>query len=251
MLAGLAMAAVLLPAAASAQSTTTLNAQVKSLMEQIQALQMQLKTLLASSTPMMKKEMREDGMNPGQMGKAACIYLKRNLRQGAEGDDVNKLQEMLAQDPESGFRGKATGFFGPMTAQAMAKFQMRAGIASTTDGTVGPMTRGFFERACGKGLGGGMGEGMGGGMMEMHRGEVAGTITATTASSITVQKKEGATRVVNVVASTTIHVMATPGATPTPGTMADLTVGKMVKAEGMAETNGSLTARQIKIVPMQ
>ena len=57
---------------------------------------------------------------------------------------------MLGEDSENGFHGSPTGFFGPLTAQAMMKFQMRMGIASSTTGSVGPMTRGFFERECGR-----------------------------------------------------------------------------------------------------
>lgn len=249
-IAGLLASALLFPTAALAQDAS-LEAQVKSLMSQIQSLQLQLKTLLASSSPMKKADlMREDKgekmgekmhMAPGQMAKERCIMLNRNLRTGSQGEDVKKLQEMLAEDPANGFMGKATGFFGPLTANAMAKFQHRLGIASSTDGTVGTMTRGFLERACGKGLG----------MQDdgMHRAEVAGEITAAAASSITVTMREGKTRVVNVVASTTISVFSSSTSSPTVGTMADLTVGKMVRAEGAPQADGSLTARHIKVEP--
>jgi peptidoglycan hydrolase-like protein with peptidoglycan-binding domain len=232
--AGVVAAGLLLPITSFAQTADT-QAQAKSLMEQIQALQLQLKTLLGSSTPHMNKP---DGMMPpGQMMKAYCIELKRDLKVGSQGDDVRKLQEMLADDPETGFRGKPTGFFGPLTATAMAKYQMRMGIASSTDGRVGPMTRGFFERRCGKGLG----------MDDMMRGAaVRGEITAASASSITVKQKEGETRVVNIAASTTIKVLTGTGA-PSTGTMADLTVGKMVMAEGEKNADGSLTARMITV----
>ncbi len=241
---GIAAAALMLPVAASAQSASV-EVQVKSILSQIQALQMQLKTLLASTTPMVKAEYMTDKkaerpmMPPGQMGKEMCIMLKRDLRTGSQGEDVKQLQELLAQDPAVGFRGQATGFYGPLTANAMAKFQMRMGIASTTEGTVGPMTRGFFERACGMGLGNQI--------MDMHRAEVAGTISASANSSITVQMKDGNTRIVNVVASTSIQVYPSTGAGPSLGTIADLTVGKMIKAEGAPQADGSLTARQIRV----
>lgn len=239
MAAGLAVAAIAVPMAAFAQTTDT-QAQAKSLMEQIQALQIQLRTLLASSTPEHKKP---DGMMPpGQVMKERCIEIKRDLRVGSQGDDVRKLQEMLAEEPENGFRSKPTGFFGPLTAVAMAKYQTRMGIASSTDGRVGPMTRGFFERRCGKGIGMEKPKGD-----EMHRGEIGGTITAVTSSSITVKARDDRSRIVNVVASTTIQIFPGTGAGPSAGTMADLTVGKFVKAEGAPQTDGSLTARHIKI----
>lgn len=90
---------------------------------------------------------------PGQVAKKACIMLMRNLSVGSRGDDVRELQKLLKEDRETGFVGSTTGYYGPMTAQAMMRFQMKNGIASTTTGIVGPVTRGFFERRCGYGLG--------------------------------------------------------------------------------------------------
>ncbi len=239
LIAGAIAASVMLPALASAQSADV-QVQVQTLLGQIQALQLQLKTLMASSTVNMKVRMEDHMMAPGQVGKAACIMLNRNLKVGTQGDDVKKLQEILAEDKENGFNATATGFFGPMTARAMAKFQMRMGIASSTDGVVGPMTRGFFERACGKGLGGGAG-------MEETRGKIRGEITATSGSSITVKGANGESRVVNITASTTIQIFATATSTPTTGSMADLTVGKGVAAAGLANADGSINAVEIKL----
>src|SRR3989344_8614059 len=119
-IAALAVALAFVPALASAQMSTSTQAQVDSLLGQIKALQAQLRTLLASSTPFMKKQ----DLPPGQMGKIACIEFNRDLRVGALGEDVKKLQEILAEDPAFEFRGKPTGFFGPLTANALAKFQM-------------------------------------------------------------------------------------------------------------------------------
>lgn len=89
---------------------------------------------------------------PGQMMKASCITLSRNLSIGSEGSDVRELQQALSEDPESGFTASSTGYFGPMTARALARFQEHNGIASTTTGFAGPLTRGFFEHRCGTGL---------------------------------------------------------------------------------------------------
>lgn len=90
---------------------------------------------------------------PGQVMKAACITLSRNLSVGSEGSDVRDLQEMLSEDPESGFTASSTGYFGPMTARALARFQEANGIAPSATGFAGPLTRGFFEHRCGEGLG--------------------------------------------------------------------------------------------------
>lgn len=104
--------------------------------------------MMGSSTPGM--------MPPGQFAKMMCIKLNRNLGVGSQGDDVKSLQEMLKSREESGFTGNATGFFGPMTAKALMRFQTANGIASSSNATggVGPMTRAFFERRCGNGLDG-------------------------------------------------------------------------------------------------
>jgi len=123
---------------------------IRLLLQQIATLQLQLAQLIAG---------RFGGtldnppfIPPGQIGKIACIELGRNLRHGDRGDDVMKLQVMLKGDSENGFNVEPTGVFGPITMKAMMKFQMRMRIASSTDGSVGPLTRGFFNRACGKGL---------------------------------------------------------------------------------------------------
>jgi peptidoglycan hydrolase-like protein with peptidoglycan-binding domain len=244
----LTIAMLALPVAAAAQ--TQISAEVQSLISQINALQLQLKTLLASSASsstmpikikaqgQLQGQVHGQAMPFGQIGKALCIKLTRDLRVGSQGEDVKKLQEMLAQNPETGFMGKATGFFGPLTATAMAKYQMRNGITSSGEGAVGPMTRGFLERACGEGLGQGM---------PQKAAAVGGEITASTASSITVKIKDNTSRIVNVTASTTIQVFANATSTPTAGSMTDLTVGKMVRAEGAPQADGSLRAKHIKV----
>lgn len=79
-----------------------------------------------------------------------CLPPMRNLMRGSQGDDVKNLQQILASDPQSGFQGEATGYYGPMTAQAMMRFQENYHIASSTTGVVGPLTRQFLERRCGK-----------------------------------------------------------------------------------------------------
>ncbi len=103
-----------------------------------------LVTDTASSTPI--------SVPPGQFAKQACIALMRDLGPGAQGEDVKKLQDLLREDSDSGFTASSTGFYGPMTMRAMMKYQMKHRIASSTDGRVGPLTRGFFNRRCGLGL---------------------------------------------------------------------------------------------------
>ena len=116
-------------------------------------------TWMGSTTSPLPPGLGQGGMPPGQIGKDVCIALNRNLGPGSRGDDVKSLQELLAEDPSTGFTATPNGFFGPMTLRAMMHFQMNNGIASTSSasGFVGPMTRGFFERHCGEGLGNGNG----------------------------------------------------------------------------------------------
>ncbi len=56
--------------------------------------------------------------------------LAADLSEGAEGDDVKKAQEILASDPTL-FGAKPTGYFGPMTREALKKFQERYGLEVT------------------------------------------------------------------------------------------------------------------------
>ena len=283
-LTGFVVALAMAPAFAFAESTDT-QSQIQALLAQIQALQLQLKNIVASSSVNMDWKFRTgsstgDQMNYGQMGKMACVTINRNLRQGDQGDDVRNLQQLLANDPESGFAGSATGFFGPLTMKAMAKFQMHMGIASSTDGSVGPMTRGFFERKCGKGLDGmqggqgmggntnggwsmmtndnilgsvkdAMGKMQGGGMMQVAM--VRGTISAVSGSTITVQTDGGST-VVNVTSTTTIKVWNGTSTPATDGTIANLIVGKKVMAGGTKNADGSILAMKIAVgdtLPME
>src|SRR5262249_15199164 len=146
-------------------------------------------------------------------------------------------------DPDNDFHGSATGFFGPLTAHAMMMFQMHNGIASSTDGSVGPLTRGFFQRHCGNGEG--MGNGQGGGMNGMGGGQgggwnqggmmmgtmVRGSITANNTTNIVVQS-DGGNITVNISASTTIKIFNGTSTPPTAGSVTDLTVGKQVMAGG-------------------
>jgi peptidoglycan hydrolase-like protein with peptidoglycan-binding domain len=242
----------------NASSTLSMDMQIKiqALLVQIRALQDQIKTLVGSSTGMgWNTGMGSStgmGMPPGQMGKMTCITLNRNLREGDAGDDVKSVQQLLMDDSSSGFTGSATGFFGPLTAKAMMHFQMNNSIASSTDGSVGPLTRGFFNRRCGKGLDGMQGQGQNSGQGMMQGGAVRGTISANNTSSITLQT-DGGSVVVNITASTTIQVFASTSTPPTTGTIADLVVGKKAMAMGQKNSDGSIRAVNIAVgdyIPM-
>ena len=55
------------------------------------------------------------------------VTLIRELREGMIGDDVRVLQALLAADSDVYPEGLITGYYGRLTAQAVRKFQKKAG----------------------------------------------------------------------------------------------------------------------------
>lgn len=155
---------LLLPAITQASQLTT--EQINSVIGLLQSFNVDIKTVetvkaVLNNTPSphlewknatSSEDRQKPPMPPGQEGKPSCITLLRDVGPGSTGEDVRMLQHMLADDTASGFAGTTTGYYGPMTAQAMMRFQANNSIASSTSGVVGPLTRGFLERRCGKGL---------------------------------------------------------------------------------------------------
>ncbi len=82
-----------------------------------------------------------------------CLSLGRNVRAGMEGEDVMRLQELLIKAGLLG-KGKATGYYGPLTEAAVKKWQASQGIvssgtpATTGYGVVGPKTRVALLTVC-------------------------------------------------------------------------------------------------------
>ncbi len=141
---------------------STVQQQIQALMAQIRALQQQIAQLISGAAASSTSSATTPPIGfvpPGQVGNAACMTFSRDLGEGSRGEDVTQLQQMLAGDPSLGFSVNPTGYFGQLTSRALARFQEQEGIASSTSGgTVGPLTRGFFERRCGgEGLTGGTG----------------------------------------------------------------------------------------------
>jgi Domain of unknown function (DUF5666) len=69
---------------------------------------------------------------------------------------------------------------------------------------------------------------------------VSGEVTAKTASTITIKKYDGTTQVINVTGSTTYHVSGSSSAT-----LAQITVGMAIVAEGTQNSDGTLTATSV------
>ncbi len=133
-------------------TSSSVQSQIAALLQQIVQLQQQLRNLLSQTSGSATSTLQT--IPPGQVGKGMCIALNRNLSEGDNGGDVMQLQQILASEPSTGFNASPTGFFGPLTARAMMRFQEDNGIASSSSATgiVGPLTRGFFTRRCGEGL---------------------------------------------------------------------------------------------------
>src|SRR3990167_5624989 len=74
-----------------------------------------------------------------------CSILARNLSRGAQGDDVRGLHEFL--NAEGYLSASATGYFGPLTAQAVARWQASEGVSAV--GAFGPMSRERMRMWCG------------------------------------------------------------------------------------------------------
>jgi len=105
--------------AQTASSTTQLIEQLKMLQAQMVSLQAQQKIVV-------------------QAQNETVAQLVRTLRQGVSGDDVSALQALLAADADLYPEGTISGFYGPLTAKAVKRFQKKHGLDQV--GHVGPKT---------------------------------------------------------------------------------------------------------------
>ena len=166
----IASALPLVAAAADVSSSTmaqamSIESQINALLQQVSALKAQLAQLRPTSTSSddhgaSGPELQVvSGTNPllhlvngsstlPGAASNACFGLARNLSRGAHGEDVMNLQRFLAANLGTTSTSGVTGFFGTSTAQAIIQFQKEHGIASSSAGFVGPMTREFLAHHC-------------------------------------------------------------------------------------------------------
>ncbi len=132
-------AALAVPFAASALTVGDIQQQIKELLAKVSSLQMQLKQQTADTSTTSTSAWSE--------GKShrICAIINRNLTRGQSGDDVRSLQEFLTG--EGFLNATATGFFGPATASAVAKWQSTNNISAV--GSFGPMSRERIKVWCG------------------------------------------------------------------------------------------------------
>ncbi len=103
----------------SAQEAVTTSADVTTQMELLQSLMAQIQELQKKLAALQA----EAGVVQQQ--------LRANLAEGASGDDVRKIQELLASDPTLYPEGLTTGYFGSLTKEAVKRFQLRHELAPT------------------------------------------------------------------------------------------------------------------------
>ena len=119
----------------STAATSTLEATINQLMEQIKGLEAKIAELKSQV-----KAVAEE------------LKIERTLRMGASGDDVKKLQEFLGQYPEFYPEGSITGYFGSLTHKAIKRLQSRHKLEE--DGVLGARTictlKAVFENEAGK-----------------------------------------------------------------------------------------------------
>jgi len=134
--------------------------------QSIQALQVRINGLLEEV-----KQLQEEIARIGELKKQAyvppvapgatvgvCPRINFTLRRGSTdqgtGGEVSILQRFLARDSSLYPEGLVTGFFGPLTEQAVKRYQAHKGIVSsgtpetTGFGQVGPLTRKSIQEDC-------------------------------------------------------------------------------------------------------
>lgn len=115
---------------AETSTNTQMLEQIKALMAKVEELQKQLAVL---------------------RGEVKSV-LKDGLSEGMTDADIAKLQELLATDPTIYPEGKKTGYFGPLTKEAIKRFQARHGLEIT--GKVDEETKDMLEEYLHEGFGG-------------------------------------------------------------------------------------------------
>jgi len=116
------VAILTVPQAHAETSSSDVYAEIKTLTAKIAELQKQLSDLT--------KEVR--------------TVLKEGLKEGMTDADVERIQKLLATDTTIYPEGKITGFFGPLTKEALKRFQKRHGM--TEDGSINKDTRALLEK---------------------------------------------------------------------------------------------------------
>jgi len=132
---------------ASALTIEDLQAQVRDLLARIAALSAQKNQIVPQQDGERTVPATPVVMTNLGYPHRVCTLLTRSLSQGMSGDDVRGVQEFLQS---GGFLSvPPTGYFGPLTSQAVAKWQSREGLSQV--GVFGPLSRERLKHWCGGG----------------------------------------------------------------------------------------------------
>lgn len=129
----------------SAASVQALQAQIQTLLNQINAMRLQLGIGTTAVAPGPQSTVTS--------GTVRCPQISRSLRKGSQGDDVARLQQFLALDPSVYPEAQVTGYYGALTEAAIKKFQCKnnivcSGGADTGYGVTGPRTAAVIAVQC-------------------------------------------------------------------------------------------------------
>lgn len=155
------MAVLLVAHPLTTHAQTNSSPALDTLISQVDSLRARLHTILSDATPTPALELPlESGKLPTasvqQAAPAAApvsiptcdeTIITRTLIYGVRGREVEILQKILSAD-DSEYTAGITGYFGPSTRAAVIRFQAKYGIATSSDGTVGPRTRAFISSHC-------------------------------------------------------------------------------------------------------
>ena len=146
---------VAVPFAVKADMVSDLQAQINTLLQQIQSLQSQLNTLQGQTQP----PITTPPIPPLPTIPTSCLNFTYNLYLGSTDSqtngEVSALQKFLAQDSSIYPEGLITGYFGPATEKAVQRWQAKNNIVSsgspdtTGYGVVGSKTRAAIRKSCG------------------------------------------------------------------------------------------------------
>ncbi len=135
----------------------------------------------STSTPAVQPPVQLPTISGTLMGGNGCNVVSGDLRPGVFGAEVSRLQAFLGKDKSIYPEGSVTGHFGPMTEEAVQRWQSSHGIvatgtpATTGFGVVGPRTLREMDREM---------------EMECENGDT-GSVTASSTSSESSASVEG------------------------------------------------------------
>lgn len=82
---------------------------------------------------------------PSPVAQLVSPVFNKDLTLGSKGDDIKRLQQLLAQDKAIYPEGQVTGYFGNLTRNAIRNFQLKYGVIKKANdpgnGNLGPKTR--------------------------------------------------------------------------------------------------------------